>query len=631
MCGIVGALTFDAFEKKSEEKIRNEANIFVTTQLLQMTVERGKDATGIALLWADGNYSGLKMGIPSPEFIARFGETEKDFEGFLKLWREYPKQVKTFIGHCRKSSVGNSYDNKNNHPIQIGDLIMIHNGTLTNHEKIFDKLPSKRIGDVDSEAIGHLLNHYTNTGEEPFTTEALKEVTKRLHGTYSVLAMHGNNPFQVAQFRDGRPAEMVLVRPLKTVFIASEKKFLENVLFEYNKMAKLFVASAKFPYLKQADVEFKMLPDDSCAVWDLTVPVTDKTEIADLYDWEKTPLRVDKVWGSSTTTYTNTSTYNNGTQKKVSGSEVDATKKSTKTGTDSVDDDVDADGLVWSKALNKYKGQDGIDKTKKYGAVTVDVTSGKITPAGEEVDNNNTSSEDIKEVDKDTVENLIAGGAEVKELALERTKTAADNLMKAVGAKKSDSGGSDSEPSGGNNKSTDEGNVPATVQIDMTSDPDAIKAAEDFVEKGLDKYESDEEVATDLDVSGPSVLHPLPMYALANRIRKFVFKTGFIAGYIARKKEGTTPTEAGIGQKLMRAETKIRMMKIVIKLLAAALAYRTRGNSETAVQSMFEKVIEDNFKAGKTARLDMDLIFSVGDLQKIPMLQEVKDRVMNMK
>jgi hypothetical protein len=632
MCGIVGALTFDAFEKKSEEKMRNEANIFITTQLLQMTVERGKDATGIALLWADGNYSGLKMGIPSPEFIARFGDTEKDFEGFLKLWREYPKQVKTFIGHCRKSSVGNSYDNKNNHPIQIGDLIMIHNGTLTNHEKIFDKLPSKRIGDVDSEAIGHLLNHYTNTGEEPFTTAALKEVTKRLHGTYSVLAMNGNNPFQVAQFRDGRPAEMVLVRPLKTVYIASEKKFLENVLFEYNKMAKLFVASAKFPYLKQADVEFKMLPDDSCAVWDLTVPVTDKTEIADLYDWEKTPLRVDKVWGSGTTT-TTTSTYNNtynNTQKKVSGTEVDAsTKKSTKTSSDTADED-DANGLVWSKSLNKYKGQEGIDKTKKYGAVTVDITNGRILPAGEEDDNSEDDSETegIKEVGTTEVENLISGAADVQELALVRTKTAAENLMTVMDAKKSETGGSGSKPDGSIAGSDNENDVPTTVQIDMTSDPDAIKAAEDFVEKGLEKYESDEEVASDLEVSGPSVLHPLPMYALANRIRKFIFKNGFIAGYITRKKEGGAPAPNDISMKLMRAEKKIRMMKIVIKLLGAALEYRTRGNSEDAVRLLFEKVIEETFEAGKTARLDMDLIFSVGDLQKMPMLQEIKERVM---
>ena len=222
MCGIVGAFTFDAFEKKSEEKARTEANIFITTQLLQETVDRGKDATGISLLWADGNYTGLKMGIPSPDFIARFGTTEKDFEGILKLWREYPKLMKIFIGHCRKSSVGNSYDNKNNHPIQIGDIIMCHNGTLTNHEKIFDKLKCNRTGDVDSEAIGRLLHHYTNGGVEPFTVEMIKETSRRLHGSYSVLAMSGNNPFQVAQFRDGRPAEMVLVRPLKMVFVASE-------------------------------------------------------------------------------------------------------------------------------------------------------------------------------------------------------------------------------------------------------------------------------------------------------------------------------------------------------------------------------------------------------------------------
>jgi glucosamine 6-phosphate synthetase-like amidotransferase/phosphosugar isomerase protein len=209
MCGIVGGLAFGKFDTKAGEKVRRESSIFITTQLLQKTVERGKDATGVSLLWDDGNYTGLKMGIPSPDFISRYGETEKDYEGILKLWREYPKIMKVFLGHCRKSSVGNSYDNKNNHPIKVDDIMVIHNGTLTNHDIVFDKLNCKRHAEVDTEAISHLLHEYTKNGTEPFTIDILRETCRRLQGTYSVLAASGNNPFQVAQFRDSKPAEMV--------------------------------------------------------------------------------------------------------------------------------------------------------------------------------------------------------------------------------------------------------------------------------------------------------------------------------------------------------------------------------------------------------------------------------------
>jgi len=611
MCGIVGALTFDAFEKKSDEKIRTEANIYITTQLLQATVERGKDATGVSLLWSDGNYTGLKMGIPSPEFIARFGETEKDFEGILKLWREYPKLMKIFLGHCRKSSIGNSYDNKNNHPLQIGNIVMIHNGTLTNHETIFDKLDCNRTGDVDSEAIGRLLHHYTKAGTEPFTTTMLEEVTRRLHGTYSVMAMSGNNPYQVAQFRDMRPAELVLVRPLKTVYVASEKKFLENVLFEYNKQAKLFSTGVKFPYLKQADVEFKMLQDDSCLVWDLTIPITDKTELDDLYDWKKMPLRVDKVWGTSTSSNSVNNTYNqnrnaNGQKKTVI---VDAQSRKTGTTSSADDDDKNSDGLVWSKSLNKFKTQDGIKETKDYGAVTIDVESGKVASVDEDDDITK-----IKEVPAGKIENLITGAADIKELAIKRTQDAATLL--AEGVKKtiatSDLGKSEEEDSS------------TIVEIDMTSDPEALKKAEDYVEKGLVKYETDDEVAIDIEASDAAVLRPLPLYALANRIKKFIFKQGFYTGFVAAKAENK-PIEST--DKMKSAEKKIRLMKMVIKVLAAALELRCKGNTPQAIRDMIKMVIDDVFKPTAGAQVDLSLVFSVGDLKKIPMLKEIKEQM----
>ena len=607
MCGIVGALTFDAFEKKSEEKVRTEANIFITTQLLQATVERGKDATGISLLWADGNYTGLKMGIPSPDFISRFGDTEKDFAGFLKLWREYPKLMKVFIGHCRKSSVGNSYDNKNNHPIQIGHMILAHNGTLTNHEKIFDKLSSNRIGDVDSEAIGHLLNHYTNNGNDPFTVDILKETTRRIHGTYSVLAMSGNNPYQVAQFRDGRPAEMVLVRPLKMVFIASEKKFLENILFEYNKQGKLFNSGNNFPYLKKADVEFKTLIDDSAALWDLTVPITDKTEIADLYDWEKTPLRVDKIWGSTTTTttYNQNSTYNQN-KKKSTGKEVNA-NSTKKTGADSAGDDDDTDGLVWSKSLNKYKTQDGIKDTKDYGAVTVDVDKASITP----VEDDDAENMEIKEVDKDQVENLLVSNADVKEVSLKHASEAVGELVDDK--KNSDKQTSADEP--GEADATDDS---TTIEIDMTADPEALKEAEDFVDSGLTKYESDEEVAADIEASDAAVLRPLPVYALANRIKKFVFKQGFYLGFIAGKAKAKP-----VDSKATSAEKKIRLLKMVIKVMAACLELRCRGNTPDAVKDMIKSGIEEV----KAKKADLSMAFTIGDIRNIPLLKEIQERM----
>lgn len=605
MCGIVGAMVFDKLETKAAEKIRQEAMIYITTQLLQATVDRGKDATGVSLLWADGNYTGLKMGIPAPDFISRFGGSEKDFEGILKLWREYPKLLKVFLGHCRKSSIGNSYDNKNNHPIQVGDIIMVHNGTLTNHDTIFEKLDCKRDGEVDSEAIARLLHTYTKNGTEPFTMDMLEEVTKRLQGTHSVLAVSGNNPYQVAQFRDTRPAEMVLVRPLKMVLVASKEEYLKTVLYEYNKMSKLFMPGFKFPYLKKADVEFKTLQDDSIMLWDLTTEINDKTEISDLLDWRKSPGVGDRIWRTPVTSYVRNTAYTaankggTGTKK----AEVNAKSAAGKEG-----DDEDAAGLVWSSSLNKYKVQDNIDKTKKYGPVEVDVDKGTVTVLGDE----DTGNIDISEVGKDKVEDLLTSSAEIKEVGVQRTLNAVSHV-------------------GGGKKSDDSSSPESTVvkEVDMRQDPEALKKAEDFVEAGLIKYEDDDEVASDLEISDSAIVRQLPMYALANRIKKFILKQGFVAGYIVRKsEEGGEDENLKLRKKMLGARRRVATLKMTLRIAFKALEERTKGNSEQGILTLLDETIREVVKDSKSLSPEnLSSAFTSGDLRNIPLLKTAKEKL----
>ncbi len=599
MCGIVGALAFDAFESKTDERIRRESSIFIATQLLQKTVERGKDATGVSLLWSDGNYTGLKMGIPAPDFISKYGETEKNYEGILKLWREYPKVMKVFLGHCRKSSVGNSFDNKNNHPIKVDDMMVIHNGTLTNHDIVFEKLNCKRHAEVDTEAITHLLHKYTNNGTEPFTIDALRETCRRLQGTYSVLAVSGNNPFQVAQFRDTKPAEMVLVRPLKTVFIASEEKFLKSILFEYNKLGKLFTHSGlKLPYIKKEDVDFVKLPDDTVALWDLTKKIEDDTAIEDLYDSKKTPLLGKKIW--RTTTYNNNnSNYNyyqgvNANKKKATEILTGVHKKEDK------DDDKDKDkdikdkdikdddiGLVWSKSLDKYKTQKDIEKTKNYKSVEIEVKEGKITQLDpKEEEQAKKVEDDITEVDESKVENLITSKAMLTE------------------HKKS--------------------NQTMIREVDMSLDTEALKKAGDFLEDGIIKYENDDEVADELELSDVSVLKPLPIYALANRIKKFILKQGFVAGYVCRKNEegNTLPGASNMIaiRKLRKAAGKISTLKTVLKMTSRVFGKFTNPK----LQERIDEVLSEEIKNNKLNYEVLSDAFSVGDLEKIVLLKKIK-------
>ena len=88
MCGIVGVVALNGLDKKLE-RARQEAMIFLLTEILQQTSERGEDATGVATLFADGSYVGQKMGIASPELVSRFGGKANDYEGYLKSWRKH--------------------------------------------------------------------------------------------------------------------------------------------------------------------------------------------------------------------------------------------------------------------------------------------------------------------------------------------------------------------------------------------------------------------------------------------------------------------------------------------------------------------------------------------------------------
>ena len=102
MCGIIGAMLFEGIEDKVMLNMRTEAVIYLMTELLYMTHTRGKDATGIAALFADSNYCGLKMGIPSSEFIVRFGEKE------TKITRLVRKEMSSFFIMTFKSQISNN-------------------------------------------------------------------------------------------------------------------------------------------------------------------------------------------------------------------------------------------------------------------------------------------------------------------------------------------------------------------------------------------------------------------------------------------------------------------------------------------------------------------------------------------
>lgn len=631
MCGVIATLALGTLDKK-DEQIRQDAMRFLSTELLQVTVDRGKEATGIATLFNNGDYMMLKMGISAPEFIARFGGTETDYDGFMKVWRKNIKPAKVAIGHCRKPSTGGNagaWDNCNNHPIRSGEIVGVHNGTIKNHLKIQRLLDVKADGKVDSEAIMQLLNHFSEDGTRPWTCDMIKEVAKRIEGQYCVLAFSGNNPHQLAVFRDGRPLEMVLIKPLNLIALASERKFLNSALFRWNKMAKLY-GHDEYPYLNKDNLDFLMLPDDTAAVFDLRYRYDEVEEakkkdlpaavcrIEDFYDSEKIP-RTEKIWNNGTTTTTthtpkttgNTTTPNTSAPagKTTGGAATGAAadNKSGKTevnalpakkGAGKKDEGKDKPaGRIFCRTLKEFKDAPVIEDTKNVSNVVADPEDGSVKSAEtDEVVVEGKKEDAVSDMtldDTDKPTSLIDDPAKVNEIAVEEIE------------KEKGKDAEDSEE--------------ASVEVDMTVDPEAVEAAEAASEQ-IQKYENAEEVADALDTTGKS-LQALPIHSLANRMKKTFFKMGYTLGFTDGKKSRGSGEVAQGNPKALKQRKNIRVLKNLLKTVSQLFV-------TAPIESRITEGVTKAFQHGMVMDSEtLDRLLSEGDFRQNEVLGKVVEEV----
>jgi len=109
------------------------------------------------------------------------------------------------IGHTRWATHGGPTD-ANAHPHVVGDLAVIHNGIIEN----FAQLKAALVADgaafqseTDTEVVAHLLHRaHRELGD---LTAAMLSVVGRLHGTFTLLAVHASAPDTVVGARHDSP------------------------------------------------------------------------------------------------------------------------------------------------------------------------------------------------------------------------------------------------------------------------------------------------------------------------------------------------------------------------------------------------------------------------------------------
>jgi len=156
MCGIVSVI------KKDCTGTITYATERVFKQMLFANALRGTDGTGI--FYKDINKNQVLYNkVPTPSWEAMTS---------LKELGTLSGKVSWIVGHNRKATMGiNTYENT--HPFCEGNIVLVHNGTLTNKHEL-----EKEVGKctVDSQAITKLLDK-----EKP------KQALEKLEGAYALV------------------------------------------------------------------------------------------------------------------------------------------------------------------------------------------------------------------------------------------------------------------------------------------------------------------------------------------------------------------------------------------------------------------------------------------------------------
>lgn len=191
----------------------------LTTYLLAELEPRGVDASGIAVINdpAAAPSTVFKKPLRSSRLVVR--------PRFQEVIETIGPETNFILLHARATTSGNTTNNFNNHPIIVPGCVGIHNGTLTNDDKLFkeyeDRFP--RLGEVDSAVIFQLYKHFADEGKEP--TAALQETARNLMGAFTGALVDGNHPNRMVMFKHERPLCLIRIPHYDIVVAVSEACF----------------------------------------------------------------------------------------------------------------------------------------------------------------------------------------------------------------------------------------------------------------------------------------------------------------------------------------------------------------------------------------------------------------------
>jgi glucosamine--fructose-6-phosphate aminotransferase (isomerizing) len=183
MCGIVGYVGDHEPDGRP---------LGVVLEGLRRLEYRGYDSAGVALVTGTGGLATAKKAGKLANLV-----------GLLDA--EPLPGATAGIGHTRWATHGGPTD-VNAHPHVAGDVAVIHNGIVENFAVLKEELVADGavlLSETDTEVVAHLLQRAY--AEHKDLAEAMRTVVRRLHGTFTLLAVHADHPDTVVGARHDSP------------------------------------------------------------------------------------------------------------------------------------------------------------------------------------------------------------------------------------------------------------------------------------------------------------------------------------------------------------------------------------------------------------------------------------------
>jgi len=154
MCKISAFTVHDTKSITIKKQQQTLARLFLFNSIIKLYREGGNShATGFCIRYIENNktkYISYKAPIDGEEFV------------LLPIFDDIMNNnmdIKSIIVHARLATTGSNSINDNNHPVTDinNQVFLVHNGVVSNHTELFNKLEIKRRASVDSEILPNLM------------------------------------------------------------------------------------------------------------------------------------------------------------------------------------------------------------------------------------------------------------------------------------------------------------------------------------------------------------------------------------------------------------------------------------------------------------------------------------------